>query len=59
MFGYQLIALLPLIYAVSCAVNVSMIFALTAQKIKSSRKKEKEKKILKMKMIEPTCNNGK
>ena len=51
MFGYQLIALLPLMYAVSCAVNVSTIFALTAKKKKNSRKKGIEHEVTRCKSL--------
>ena len=46
MFGYQLFAFLPVIYAVNCAVNVSIIVALTAERRK---RKKKENKVWKMK----------
>ena len=39
MFGYQLFAFLPVIYAVNCAVNVSIIVALTAERRKRKKKK--------------------
>ena len=60
MFGYQLIALLPFIYAVNCAVNVSIIFALTTKEIKKTQeKKQKKKEERILKMIESTGINGK